>query len=125
MRHLLSVLLMAGVLVALTACKSAVQLYATRSADMHEPAPPRLQAFAAGEQPAIVVDLPKHSKWGQKAGTLWIDEALTGKTIWNQSKFMREGSTNYFLPEGLEAGTYIATLRSGGEPVATINFDVK
>jgi len=118
-------MLLAAALVLLPACRSAVQIYATRSADMRDKAPPKLQVFEAGEQPALVVGLPKHCGWGQKAGTLWIDEALSGRTVWNQSRFMREGSTNYFLPENLVTGTYIATLRSGGEPVANVNFDVR
>jgi len=116
--------LLAG-LVSLTACKTPLRLYATRSADMHESNAARLRSFGPAEQPAIVVDLPKGCGWGEKAGTLWVDDAVSGRSIWNQSQFMREGSTNYFLPDGLGPGSFFATLMSGGEPVSRINFEVR
>ena len=109
----------------LSACKAPLQLYATRSADVRASNAARLHSFGSGEQPAIVVELPKHCGWGEKAGTVWVDEAISGRNIWSQSRFMREGSTNYFLPEGLGNGSFFATLMSGGEPVSSINFDVR
>lgn len=118
-------LLLTATLAMLSGCKSPVRLYATRPALMRAATAPRLERFESSEQPALVVELPKGCRWGQKAGTLWVDEALTGTTVWNQSQFMREGTTNYFLPQGLAAGTYFATLRSEGEPVVSINFDVR
>jgi hypothetical protein len=115
---------LASGLLVLSACKTPLVLYATRLADMQQANAPRLHSFAAGEKPAIVVDLPKGCGWKEKAGTVWVDEAISGRNIWNQSQFMRENSTNYFLPEGLGSGSYFATLMSGGEPVSTINFEV-
>jgi hypothetical protein len=115
--------LVAG-LVLLSACKTPLEIYATRSADMQQAGAPRLHSFGAGEQAAIVVDLPKGCGWREKAGTVWVDEAISGRNIWSQSRFMREGSTNYFLPEGLGSGSYFATLMSGGEPISSINFEV-
>jgi hypothetical protein len=117
-------LLLALVLALSPGCKS-VKVYATRAADMHEAKAPRLITFEAGEQPAIVVDLPKHCLWGQKAGAIWVEEAISGSAVWHQSQFMREGSRYYFIPEGLKSGTYVATLRAEGEPVAVMNFDVQ
>jgi hypothetical protein len=118
------VLLLALVLALLPGCKT-VKVYATRSAVMHEANAPRLTAFEAGEQPAIVVDLPKHCLWGQKVGAIWVEDAVSGRAVWHQSQFMRERSKYYFVPEDLKSGTYIVTLRAEGEPVAVMNFDVK
>jgi hypothetical protein len=92
---------------------------------MQEANAPRLITFAEGEQPAIVVDLPKHCAWGQKVGTVWVEEAVSGRSVWHTSQFMRQGSKYYFVPEDLKSGTYVATLRAEGEPVATTNFDVQ
>jgi hypothetical protein len=111
-------------LVLLPACKS-VQFYATRPANMHDDKAPRLQLFQGGEQPAIVVDLPKHCGWGQQVGTVWLDEAISGRTAWHQNQFMRAGSKYYFMPEGLAPGTYLATLRAEGDILASMNFDLR
>jgi hypothetical protein len=121
--RLITPFLVAG-LMSLCACRTPVQLYATRSADAHQSNAPRLLSFGPGEQPAIVVELPKGCGWGEKTGTLWVDEAISGRNIWSQSRFMREGSTNYFLPEGLGNGSFFASLMSGGEPISSINFEV-
>jgi hypothetical protein len=110
-------------LLLLASCKS-VKVYTVRQTEMHKAGAPRLQVFAAGEQPAIVVELPKHSGWHQKAGTLWVVDALTGGNAWSESRFMREGSTNYFLPQGLSANSYVVSLMVDGDPVASSNFDV-
>jgi hypothetical protein len=112
-------------LVLLSACKSPLQLYATRHADMREDNAPRLRAFESGEKPAIVVDLPNGCGWGEKTGTVWIDQAISGRTVWKQSQFMQEGYTHYFVPEGLKRGSYVVTLRSEGEAKASITFDVQ
>ncbi len=111
-------------LMVLSGCKS-VKVYATRSANMRDPKAPQMQVIAASEQPAIVVDVPKHSMWGQQVGTIWVDEAVSGRTIWHQSQFMREGARYFFIPENLQPGTYIVILRAEGEPVAVANFDVR
>lgn len=121
--HVTFPFLMAGLL-ALSACKTPPMLYATRSADMRQPNAPRLHAFGPGEKPAVVVELPKGCGWREKAGTVWVDEAISTRNVWKEIRFMREGSTNYFLPEGLGNGSYFAILMSGGEPVSTINFEV-
>lgn len=92
---------------------------------MREDNAPKLKVFESGEQPAIVVDIPKGCGWGEKAGTVWVDEAMSGRTVWSQSQFMREGYTHYFVPEALRRGTYVVTLRSEGEAEASINFDVR
>jgi hypothetical protein len=118
------VLLLAAVLAVLPGCRSA-QVYATREAAIHEAKPPRIIAFEAGEKPVIVVDLPKHCLWGQKVGSVWVEEAVSGRAVWHQSQFMRQGSKYYFIPEGLERGTYLVVLRAEGEPVAVTNFDVR
>jgi hypothetical protein len=118
------VLLLALVLALLPGCKS-VKVYATRAAVMRDANAPRLITFEPGEQPAIVVDLPKHCMWGQKVGTVWVEEAITGRSVWHVSEFMRQGSKYYFVPEDLKSGTYVATLRAEGEPVASMNFDVQ
>jgi hypothetical protein len=118
------VLLLALVLALSPGCKS-VKVYATRAADMHEAKAPRLITFEAGEQPEIVVDLPKHCLWGQKVGAIWVEEAISGRAVWHQSQFMRNGSRYGFVPEGLKSGTYVATLRAEGEPVAVMNFDIQ
>lgn len=115
---------LALVLALLAGCKS-VQVYTTRAADMKDPKAPRLITFGPGEEPVIVVDLPKHCTWGQQVGAVWVEEAVSGRSIWHDSQFMRAGSKYYFIPPGLESGTYLATLRAEGEPVAVINFDVK
>lgn len=116
-------LLLAAVLGLLSGCRSA-QIYATRAAQMREPKAPRLQSIMASEQPALVVYLPKYCGWGQQVGTVWVEEAISGRTVWQASEFMRAGSTHYFIPEGLESGTYLAILRDGDEAVAVTNFDV-
>jgi hypothetical protein len=115
--------LLALVLALLPGCKSVK--VATRAADMHEDNAPRLISFEAGVQPAIVVDLPKHCGWGQKVGVVWVEEAISGRSVWHLSQFMRQGSRYYFVPEGLASGTYVATLRTEGEPVASVNFDLQ
>jgi hypothetical protein len=116
-------LLLVAALALLPGCKS-VQFYATRSTSMHDEKAPRLQTFQPGEQAVIVVNLPKHCHWGEQVGTVWLDEAMSSRTVWHQSQFMREGSRYYFTPEGLAQGTYIATLRAEGDPMAVINFDI-
>ena len=118
------VLLLALVLALLPGCKS-VRVYTTRAADMREAKAPRLITFEEGEQPAIVVDLPKHCLWGEKVGTVWVEEAISGRSVWHLSQFMRQGSRYYFVPEDLKSGTYVATLRAEGDPVAATNFDVQ
>ncbi len=118
------VLLLGLVLALMPGCKS-VQVYTTRAADMQKPEAPRLITFGPGEEPVIVVDLPKHCSWGQQAGAVWVEEAVSGRSIWHETQFMRNGSRYFFIPQGLEGGTYVATLRAEGEPVAVINFDVK
>ncbi len=92
---------------------------------MHDAKAPRLIAFEPGEQPAIVVDLPKHCLWGQKVGSVWVEEAISGRAVWHQSQFMRQGSEYYFLPQGLGRGTYLVVLQAEGEPVAGANFDIR
>jgi hypothetical protein len=111
------VLLLALALALLPGCKS-VKVYTTRAADMHEAKAPQLATFAAAEQPAVVVDLPKHCAWGRRVGTVWVEEAISGRAVWHQSQFMRNGSRYYFVPEreGLQRGTFIVTLRAAGEP---------
>jgi len=118
------VLLVALVLALLPGCSSP-QVYTTKVAEMHKDKAPRLVTFEENEQPAIVADLPKHCLWGQKVGTVWVEEAISGRGVWHQSQFMRQGAKYYFIPEGLKRGTYLVTLRAEGEPVAATNFDVK
>ena len=111
------VLLLALVLALAPGCKS-VKVYTTRAADMHEAEAPQLTTFAAGEQPGIVVDLPKHCAWGRRVGTVWGEEAISRRAVWHLSQFMRNGSRYYFIPdrENLKSGTYVVTLRAAGEP---------
>jgi hypothetical protein len=118
------VLLLALVLALLPGCKS-VKVYATRADGMREAKAPQIITFKEGEQPAIVVDLPKHCLWGQKVGTVWVEEAVSGRSVWHLSQFMRKGSKYYFVPEDLKSGTYMATLRAEGDPVATTIFDLQ
>ena len=107
------------------ACKSPLQLYETRSENMRESNAPRLQVFPVNEQPAIVVDLPKGCGWGQKTGTIWVEDVISGRTVWSQSQFMREGEAHYFIPPTLASSTYLVTLRAAGEIEANSNFDVR
>jgi len=110
------VLLLALVLALMPGCSS-VKVYTTGAADMHGAQVPQLTTFAAAEQPAIVVDLPKHCGWGRRVGTVWVEEAVSGRAVWHQSQFMRNGSRYYFVPEreGLKSGTYLVTLRAARE----------
>lgn len=110
------VLLLALLLALSPGCKS-VNVYTTSAADMREAKAPQLATFAAAEQPAIVVDLPNHCGWGRRVGTVWVEEAVSGRAVWHQSQFMRNGSRYYFVPdrEGLKSGTYVVTLRAAHE----------
>jgi hypothetical protein len=117
-------LLTASCLLLLSACKS-VTLYTVRQTEMLQPKTAKVEVFGPGEQPAIVVLLPKHSGWRQKVGTVWVIDALTGSNAWSESRFMRENSTNYFIPQGLAVDSYMATLMVDGESVAGANFDVR
>ena len=125
MRVFVRLLLLAIALGSLPACKSPLQLYTTRYPEMRDDNPPRLTVFESGERAAIVVDLPKGCGWGETVGTMWVDDAVSGRTVWSQSQFMQEGYTHYFVPEGLKPGTYVATLRAEGEVKASANFDVR
>jgi len=125
MRILVGMLPLVVALALLPACKSSLQLYTTRSADMREDNAPRLNVFASGEKPAIVVDLPTGCGWGEKTGTVWVEEATSRRTVWSQRQFMQEGYTHFFVPEGLKRGTYAVTLRSEGEAKASIHFEVE
>ncbi len=119
------ILLLALALLLVPACKSPLQLYETRSANMRENNAPKLRTFEANDQPVIVVDLPKGCGWGEKAGTIWVEDMISGRTVWSQSQFMREGEAHYFIPPTLKSGTYLATLRASGEIEASSNFDVR
>jgi len=125
MKHFCVRMLLGAVVLALLPGCGSVKIYTVREAQMREPKAPRLQAIPASEHPAIVVELPKHCGWGQQVGTLWIEEAISGRSVWSLSEFMRSGSTHYFVPEGLHPGTYIVILRANGEPEAVANFDVQ
>jgi len=118
------VLLLEVVLALFPGCKSA-EVYGTRAARMLDAEPPRLRSILLSDQPAIVVHLPKGCGWGEQVGTVWIEEAITGHSVWSASEFMRSGSTHTFLPSGLKQGTYVVILRADGEPVAVTNFDVR
>ena len=104
------------VLALLPGCKS-VNLYTTRAPDMEEAEAPQISTFAAGERPGIVVDLPKHCGWGRRVGTVWVEEVISHRAVWHQSRFMRNGSRYCFIPdgEGLKSGTYVVTVRAAGE----------
>jgi len=115
---------MAVALALFPGCKSA-EIYGTRAAQMNDPEPPQLRSILLSDQPAIIVHLPRHCGWGQQVGTVWLEEAITGHTVWSASEFMRSGTTHCFVPGGLKGGTYIATLKADGEPVAITNFDVR
>ncbi len=117
-------LLAASWLLLLPACKS-VTLYTVRQTEMRQPNAPKVEVFGPGERPAIVVKLPNHCGWRQKIGTVWVIDALTSSNAWSESRFMREGTTNYFVPQGLAAASYLATLMVEGESVAGANFDVR
>lgn len=125
MKTRLSTLLLGSLLVLLPACKSPLQLYATRYSDMRSESPPRLTFFETNEQPALVVDLPQGCGWGEQLGTLRIDNALTGAKVWSESQFLREGYTHYFTPKNLVKGSYLVTLSAGGEARADTNFDIR
>ena len=116
--------LLAAALGLLAGCKS-VQLYETRAVDMLAPEPPRLRTIPLSDQPIVVVELPKHCGWGEQTGTIWLEEAVRGRTVWSQSEFMRAGFTYRFTPQGLARGTYIVTLEARGEAIAISNFDVQ
>ena len=116
-------LVLAGALVLLAGCGS-VEVFATRAKFAGEPKPPRLKSVLLSEGPTIVVHLPRHCDWKPQPGMLWLEDAVTGKTLWSGSAFMRPGSDYAFLPEGLRPGTYLVTLKADGETVAAMNFDV-
>lgn len=116
--------LLAAVLSWLPGCGS-IEMYATRAAQMENPKAPRLESVMLNDRPAIVVHLSKHCGWGAQVGQLWIEEAVTGHAVWETSEFMRSGSTHCFIPPNLTPGTFIVVLKAEGEPMASLNFDVK
>ena len=119
-------LLLAAVLAILPGCGS-IDIYATRAAQMNDPEPPRLEVVNLSDQPVIIVHLSKHCGWGNQAGMLWVEEAITGHAVWEVSEFMRSGSTHKFIPPPtvLKPGTYMVFLRAEEETVAAGNFDVR
>ncbi len=104
---------------------TSVQFYTTRYGSWRDTHPPRVVGFERGETPTIVVNLGLAPQWGEKVGTVSINDAVTGRKVHEESRFMRSGYRYAFTAPNLSRGSYMATLSSEGIGRYHTNFDMR